>query len=799
MEPDSFQAITATASSVCLTSPELPSDMLDANEFGFSPFQNWLLHVSKETKNPFQHRNLKLLLRRPLTDDQLCDGLRMLVEAHPMLRARFSCLADGRAKQYILEEAENSFSIRIHNITESDADHSVHIRHAQDELDGGIGANFGAELFRIHADSRKINILSLKAHPLVVDLYSWNIILQDLDDWFQHGKRPLYEGTSFPSWLNTLTTQARFIDYKSLPTPLSTVACSSATFEFWGIDDAANSQLHGIRDYSFVLDPTINAKLLAWPKNGASITDALLGALLFSFSEVFGQKHTPSVFVEEQGRDSLCAGMDLSHTVGCFGAFSPVVIQPLCPDITEAICRVHKARAVVQNKGISYFATRLIDPAHRMAFYQKHTPMEILFTYHGPFHSTERSGTLFKSYEPGESQSRTAGIPRSSLIDVCVSDEGGSLKVLFEYNQKLRRQQHLFKWFGRFKSACVLLANQTFPGPSKPEKVVSLTRLGSAMVPRNPYFESIRLGLRNVGLELADNELEDAYPCPPVQQGMLVSMLNQRASIYDMHLLFRFNSAPEEKLASRAQLEAAWHKIIHRHTMLRTVFAEFSGDKTSSPFCMGVLRKVNTSDVLKFKTCADENQVVLDYQNEIQKPSKNALSPQPLACLTIYQVSSCPRALYGYLRKNHLMMDAVSSMNIITELLQGYVGKLDEDVVPYADYVKYIERQIRTPSMDRFWNRYLEGLIPCRFPALAPLRERKAPAMAKTTELIPLCDTHTIQNFCRKNRLTVSNIAYAAWSLTLSRYTNQEEVCFGYPVSGRALPVRNIEKIIGPR
>ncbi|GKT93749.1 hypothetical protein Ct61P_11599 [Colletotrichum tofieldiae] len=144
-------------------------------------------------------------------------------------------------------------------------------------------------------------------------------------------------------------------------------------------------------------------------------------------------------------------------------------------------------------------------------------------------------------------------------------------------------------------------------------------------------------------------------------------------------------------------------------------------------------------------------------------------------------------------------MDAISSMNIITELLEGYAGKLDEEVVPYAEYVKYVERQTRSPSMDKFWGKYLEGLVPCWFPALTVLKERKSPAKTKTTELIPLCDTPTIQNFCRKHRLTVSNIAYAAWALTLSRYTNQNEVCFGYPVSGRALPVRNIEKIIGPR
>lgn len=438
-------------------------------------------------------------------------------------------------------------------------------------------------------------------------------------------------------------------------------------------------------------------------------------------------------------------------------------------------------------------------PANPMTFLEEYFPVEILFTYHELWKTAERSESLFESYKPGEPPSCNMRIPPSSLINVCVSDEGPNGRVVIEYNRKLRRQQQLFRWFGRFKSTCTLRMDPASTMSCKPEIDPAPTRLSQAKSPRTQFFESICLGLRNAGVDVTDKDLEDAYPCPPVQQGMLVSMLNQRASIYDAHLLFRFSPAPEEKLACPVQLAAAWYKIIHRHTMLRTVFAEFLGEKSSFPFCMGVLRTVAKSDVLKLKTCTDESQVILDYENEMEKPSENGLSGKPLACLTIYEVRSSPRTLYCYLRKNHLMMDAISSMSIIKELLQGYVGKMDDEVVSYAEYAKFIERQIRNPSMERFWNRYLENLIPCWFPALVPLRERKAPPLTRTTEMITLCDTPTIQNFCRQHRLTVSNIAYAAWSLTLSRYTNQEEVCFGYPVSGRALPVRNIEKIIGPR
>ncbi|CAA9965191.1 Peptide synthetase [Pyrenophora teres f. maculata] len=709
--------------------------MSDVTIFGLSPFQKWLLHASRLGGKPFQYCRLHLHICRPVTYEELSDGLRMLADAHPMLRARFNFSNNVGATQYIVEEAENFLSLQIHDITGPDADTSAHIRYAQQGSDITTGPSFGVDLFRIHTASGTMNVLTLKAHPLIIDLLSWDIIKQDLDSWFRNATKPIKELVSFPRWLTVLATQSKLIGEQPPPVLLPAGACSSMASEFWGINNAAHS-LHEVRNYSFILQHT---------KCGVSMIDELLGALLFTFSEVFGHEHVPNAFLREHGREFLDFDVDLSHTVGCFGDFSPITIQPGCSTIIDAISQVHQKRTAADTKRLSCFAARLTDPANAVKLLEQHFPMEIMFTYHGLSKPVAMAESLFEPHEPAETLNCDMYIPPSSLINVCISDEGSNFKVVVEYNRKLRRQQHLFKWFGRFKSTCTSLVNPASTASCNPGKAIPSIRASQAIAPRNPFFESIYLGLRNAGLDLAGNELDDAYPCPPVQQGMLVSMLNQRASIYDAHLLFRFNSAPGENMASSSQLAAAWNKIVRRHTMLRTVFAEFLGEKTSSPFCMGVLRSINTLDILQFKTCADGNQVVLDYKSEMNKPSKDGLSSKPLACLTIYQVSSSPRTLYCYLRKNHLMMDAISSMNIITELLQGYVGKLDDDVVSYVEKrsalgIQYLEELFQFEILKKLLDQVINMNI---------LRIRVASHEKTALELVQTCqsDLHKAMPF----------------------------------------------------
>ncbi|RMZ66212.1 nonribosomal peptide synthase -like [Pyrenophora seminiperda CCB06] len=59
-------------------------------------------------------------------------------------------------------------------------------------------------------------------------------------------------------------------------------------------------------------------------------------------------------------------------------------------------------------------------------------------------------------------------------------------------------------------------------------------------------------------------------------------------------------------------------------------------------------------------------------------------------------------------------------------------------------------------------------------------------------------DVTTLRNHCRRSGITLASLYYAAWALALARYTDTSQVCFGVVLSGRSLPVYEVESVIGP-
>lgn len=55
-----------------------------------------------------------------------------------------------------------------------------------------------------------------------------------------------------------------------------------------------------------------------------------------------------------------------------------------------------------------------------------------------------------------------------------------------------------------------------------------------------------------------------------------------------------------------------------------------------------------------------------------------------------------------------------------------------------------------------------------------------------------------LKEYCRRAKVTVASLFYAAWGLVLARYTASDHVCFGVVFSGRSLPIAGVETVVGP-
>jgi non-ribosomal peptide synthetase component F len=83
---------------------------------------------------------------------------------------------------------------------------------------------------------------------------------------------------------------------------------------------------------------------------------------------------------------------------------------------------------------------------------------------------------------------------------------------------------------------------------------------------------------------------------------------------------------------------------------------------------------------------------------------------------------------------------------------------------------------------------------PCFFPTLTD--GKPGPHELGAYE-VHIADTASIQAFCKRNGVTLSNVLQLTWALVLHCYVGASDVSFGVVASGRDVPVRNIEEAAG--
>ena len=92
----------------------------------------------------------------------------------------------------------------------------------------------------------------------------------------------------------------------------------------------------------------------------------------------------------------------------------------------------------------------------------------------------------------------------------------------------------------------------------------------------------------------------------------------------------------------------------------------------------------------------------------------------------------------------------------------------------------------------QYWCEYLENVPPFRLPLLVDDGTPTATpgTLSKQEVLVP--NTAALRKLCTEEGLTMSNLIHAAWALILRAYTAEDQVCFGYSVSGRDAPVEGV-------
>jgi len=280
--------------------------------FDLSPIQKLYFECVGEK---WAHFNQSVLLRlsKEKSLGEITSALDSIVKAHSMLRARFRRNDVGIWTQRIGSDIKNSYRFE-QKLTTLDQLHSL-VKNSQETLDVENGPVFAVSLFEIEDTDQQA--ISLVAHHLVIDIVSWTVIIQDLEDLLTSQKIDIEGSLPFQIWTRQQLNHTKQNITKVLH-PVDVIP--AADLAYWDMAGKANIYGDTIND-GFEVDPETTLSLLGSCNISMNTdpVDVFLAAILSSFRKVFSDRATAPVFNEGHGREPWpTSTLDLSRTVGWY-------------------------------------------------------------------------------------------------------------------------------------------------------------------------------------------------------------------------------------------------------------------------------------------------------------------------------------------------------------------------------------------------------------------------------------------------------------------------------------------------
>lgn len=195
------------------------------------------------------------------------------------------------------------------------------IADSQSCLDPLNGPIFAADLFNLRNGGQ---VLFLVAHHLCVDMVSWRIILQDLEELVVSGSLSDEKALSFQSWCAMQLERTKTHDTE-LVLPFTP---EKPNLEYWGMEGSSN--VYGdLKMESFTLSEESTRFILEGCHEtfGTDTVDVLMAAIAHSFGHTFTDRKIPTIYNEGHGREPWDSNIDLSRTVGWFTTMAPLLIE----------------------------------------------------------------------------------------------------------------------------------------------------------------------------------------------------------------------------------------------------------------------------------------------------------------------------------------------------------------------------------------------------------------------------------------------------------------------------------------
>ncbi|WCF06624.1 amino acid adenylation domain-containing protein [Paenibacillus thiaminolyticus] len=275
----------------------------------------------------------------------------------------------------------------------------------------------------------------------------------------------------------------------------------------------------------------------------------------------------------------------------------------------------------------------------------------------------------------------------------------------------------------------------------------------------------------------------DYYPLSASQQRLFIlHQLKAAGNGYNMPAFFKLEGSLDME-----RLHQAFHLLIQRHESLRTSFGIVDQEPVQyiDPSCAFA---ITTETVNPDQLEAKMRQFTVPFH----------LEQAPLLRAHVLKVSNDEH--YLLLDMHHIITDGASLEIMVNDFLQLYEGHVLPPLrIQYKDFAVWQQTRLAEMDMLReemYWLERFEGNLPVlslptdyERPALFDFHGSRH-AFTISTEL-----TEQIQQLTKEKECTLYMFLLAAFSILLSKYSGQEDIVIGTPVSGRIHP--DVESVVG--
>ncbi|MHC5816299.1 MAG: condensation domain-containing protein, partial [Nostoc sp.] len=275
-----------------------------------------------------------------------------------------------------------------------------------------------------------------------------------------------------------------------------------------------------------------------------------------------------------------------------------------------------------------------------------------------------------------------------------------------------------------------------------------------------------------------------------------LDQLHPGQSLYNEPYAFRFNGS-----LNKTALAQSLNEIVRRHEVLRTNFTIVDGQpfQVIAPTLALALPIVDLQLLPKDELEAEVQRLVTEEQ---ARPFD--LTNDPLVRVTLLQLDEAQYVLLFTM--HHIVCDQWSFGVIIREIVALYeafsVGKLSpllELPIQYADFAvwqqHWLQGEVREAQLS-YWKQQLSSTPNIlELPTDRPRPPIQTDQGAKQSLVLSKPLTEALKTLSQQEKVTLFMMLLAAFQTLLYRYTGQDDIVVGTPISGRNRA--EIEGLIG--